>query len=188
MVSGGAREFVLFACPEGRFKDSTPRFLKLHCGAGDARAPGRLQSRPSIRTIQQKEAPAAMARIDIEWLQATLQDASDALTDTIAALNESPDEETAAELLRRDLVEVYAKLNYAVNTAELGPNALNELTEDELIAWPLGMPFLAWSEEENIDDDEDDEADENDFEEDPETPVEAEEEAEKAEVKKEEAK
>ena len=80
------------------------------------------------------------------------------------------------------------KLNYAVNTAELGPNALNELTEDELIAWPLGMPFLAWSEEENIDDDEDDEADENDFEEDPETPVEAEEEAEKAEVKKEEAK
>ncbi len=129
-----------------------------------------------------------MARIDIEWLQATLQDASDALTDTIAALNESPDEETAAELLRRDLVEVYAKLNYAVNTAELGPNALNELTEDELIAWPLGMPFLAWSEEENIDDDEDDEADENDFEEDPETPVEAKEEAEKAEVKKEEAK
>lgn len=131
-----------------------------------------------------------MARIDIEWLQATLQDASDALTDTIAALNESPDEETAAELLRRDLVEVYAKLNYAVNTAELGPNALNELTEDELIAWPLGMPFLAWSEEENIDDDDDDddEADENDFEEDPETPVEAEEEAEKAEVKEEESK
>lgn len=128
-----------------------------------------------------------MARIDIEWLQATLQDASDALTDTIAALNESPDEETAAELLRRDLVEVYAKLNYAVNTAELGPNALNELTEDELIAWPLGMPFLAWSEEENVDDD-DDEADENDFEEDPETPVEAEEEAEKAEVKEEESK
>ena len=130
-----------------------------------------------------------MARIDIEWLQATLQDASDALTDTIAALNESPDEESAAELLRRDLVEVYAKLNYAVNTAELGPNALNELTEDELIAWPLGMPFLAWSEEENIDDDDDDdEADENDFEEDPETPVEAEEEAEKAEVKEEESK
>lgn len=115
-----------------------------------------------------------MARIDIEWLQATLQDASDALTDAIAALNESPDEEMAAELLRRDLVEVYAKLNYAVNTAELGPNALDELSEDELIAWPLGMPFLAWSEEDDIDDDADDEADENDFDEDLETPLEEE--------------
>ena len=51
------------------------------------------------------------------------------------------DWETADELLRRDLVEVYAKLNYAVNTAHLGSDALSILSEDELMAWPADMPF-----------------------------------------------
>lgn len=87
-----------------------------------------------------------MSEIDIEWLQATLQDANDALSDVVAAIQDSPDEETALDLLRHDLVHVYAKLNYAVNTARLGPDALNALTEDELIAWPMGMPFLSWAE------------------------------------------
>ena len=48
--------------------------------------------------------------------------------------------------LRRDLVEVYAKLNYAVNTAYLGSEALNVLTEDELVAWPAEMPFATLEE------------------------------------------
>ena len=40
----------------------------------------------------------------------------------------------------------YAKLNYAVNSAHLGPEALNVLTEDELIAWPSEMPFATMAE------------------------------------------
>ena len=69
-----------------------------------------------------------MSDIPVDWLQATLADAADA--------------QTAEEILRRDLVNVYAKLNYAVNSSHLGPEALNALSEDELIAWPAGMPFL----------------------------------------------
>ena len=43
-------------------------------------------------------------------------------------------------------MHVYAKLNYAVNTRELGPLALEALTEDELIAWPVIMPFATLDE------------------------------------------
>ena len=43
-------------------------------------------------------------------------------------------------------MSVYAKLNYAVNSAHLGPEALNVLTEDELIAWPSEMPFATMAE------------------------------------------
>ena len=72
------------------------------------------------------------------------------LTPPLAAalekLEAHTDEETASELLRRDLVEVYAKLNYAVNTAYLGSEALNVLTEDELVAWPAEMPFATLEE------------------------------------------
>ena len=79
-----------------------------------------------------------------EWLHATLLDAADTLQDALG--NENMDEETASEILRRDLVSVYAKLNYAVNSAHLGPEALNVLTEDELIAWPSEMPFATMAE------------------------------------------
>lgn len=91
-----------------------------------------------------------MSDIDSEWLLATLGDASEALADAVAKLEEGGDAETAAELLRHDLLNVYAKLNYAVNTAHLGPEALNCLTEDELIAWPSEMPFSTWEELESL--------------------------------------
>lgn len=84
--------------------------------------------------------------IPVEWLQATLADAADALSETLAKLEDHPDTETAEEILRRDLVNVYAKLNYAVNSSHLGPEALNVLSEDELIAWPAAMPFLTLEE------------------------------------------
>ena len=81
-----------------------------------------------------------------EWLHATLTDAADTLQEALGKLEDAMDEETASEILRRDLVSVYAKLNYAVNSAHLGPEALNVLTEDELIAWPSEMPFATMTE------------------------------------------
>ena len=78
--------------------------------------------------------------------EATLADAAESLAAALEKLEAHTDEETASELLRRDLVEVYAKLNYAVNTAYLGSEALNVLTEDELVAWPAEMPFATLEE------------------------------------------
>ncbi len=99
--------------------------------------------------------------IELEWLQATLNDASEALQNALEKV-ENGDQEDALEVLNRDLVHVYAKLNYAVNTARLGPAALDAMSEDELIAWPADMPFLTSDEiraadEEGIDEEEDEE-------------------------------
>lgn len=103
-----------------------------------------------------------MSEISAQWLHATLTDAAEALADSIRELDESPDSETAEHVLCRELVNVYAKLNYAVNSAYLGPAALSALSEDELIAWPSGMPFLTFDEIDALnaedDDEEDDEA------------------------------
>lgn len=86
-----------------------------------------------------------MSEVSAPWLHATLADAAESLAAALEKL-EAHTEETASELLRRDLVEVYAKLNYAVNTAYLGSEALNVLTEDELVAWPAEMPFATLEE------------------------------------------
>ncbi len=61
-----------------------------------------------------------MSEVSAPWLHATLADAAESLAAALEKLEAHTDEETASELLRRDLVEVYAKLNYAVNTAYLG--------------------------------------------------------------------
>lgn len=92
-----------------------------------------------------------MPDISAQWLHATLSDAAEALADAIRELDDSPDSETAEHVLRRDLVNVYAKLNYAVNSAQLGPAALSALSEDELIAWPAAMPFLTFDEIDALD-------------------------------------
>ena len=81
-----------------------------------------------------------MSDISAQWVQATLSDAADALSEALAKLEEHLDEETAEDILKHDLVNVYAKLNYAVNSARLGPAALSALSEDELIAWPALRP------------------------------------------------
>ena len=54
---------------------------------------------------------------------------------------ESGDHEDAEDVLHNKLLHVYAKLNYAVNTAYLGDSALEVMDEDALIAWPDDMPF-----------------------------------------------
>ncbi|MBM6703897.1 hypothetical protein H6A60_05285 [Sutterella massiliensis] len=87
-----------------------------------------------------------MSDISAQWIQATLSDAAEALQEALDKLEEHPDEETAEYILKHDLVNVYAKLNYAVNSARLGPAALSALSEDELIAWPAKMPFYTFDE------------------------------------------
>ena len=94
--------------------------------------------------------------IELEWLQATLNDASEALQDALQKV-ENGDQEDALEVLNHDLVHVYAKLNYAVNTARLGPAALDAMSEDELIGWPARMPFLTFDEIDTLGEDEEDE-------------------------------
>lgn len=81
-----------------------------------------------------------MANIDIAWLKATLEDAQEELENALARLD-TDSMATVEEVLDRDLVRVYAKLNYALNTARLGQRALEQMSDDELIAWPSGMPF-----------------------------------------------
>ncbi len=87
-----------------------------------------------------------MSDISAQWIQATLSDAAEALQEALDKLEEHPDEETAEYILKHDLVNVYAKLNYAVNSARLGSAALSALSEDELIAWPAKMPFYTFDE------------------------------------------
>lgn len=77
--------------------------------------------------------------MDAEWMLATLNDALGELQSTIDAIEAEPD--AAAELMPELLPAVYAKLNYAWNSRELGPAAIEQLEHDELIAWPGDFPF-----------------------------------------------
>ena len=87
-----------------------------------------------------------MTDCSAHWFQASLSDAAYAHSEAQVKLEEHLDEETAEDILKHDLVNVYAKLNYAVNSARLGPAALSALSEDELIAWPAKMPFYTFDE------------------------------------------
>ena len=68
--------------------------------------------------------------VDRQWLIDALSDALEALSETVAE-----------EILLDDLANVYAKLNFAVNTAETGPAAIDTTDHDQLIQWPECMPF-----------------------------------------------
>ena len=93
--------------------------------------------------------------INAEWLTETLKDAEEALAYAIQLLEENP--RKAAGILEHEIPAVYAKLNYAVNTAAAGPAALETMEDDDLVAWPAGMPFKA-PEQEIDEDDSDDQA------------------------------
>ena len=69
-----------------------------------------------------------MSEVSAPWLHENLADAAESLAAALEKLEAHTDEETASELLRRDLVEVYAKLNYAVNTDYFCFESLNVLT------------------------------------------------------------
>ena len=68
---------------------------------------------------------------DPEWTLATLNDAKEALEDLIAQVEDSPEE--VKEILEENIANVYAKLNYAFNSAKDGP--------DELVAFPSVLPL-----------------------------------------------
>lgn len=72
--------------------------------------------------------------MDAEWVLTTLTDAMEALEEVIGELEADP--EAVAELLPQLLPAVYAKLNYAWNSRELGPQAIEQLDHDQLIAFP----------------------------------------------------
>ncbi len=76
---------------------------------------------------------------DAEWTLATLNDAKEALESLIAQIEDNPNE--VEEILDEDISNVYAKLNYAFNSAELGANALMEMDDDDLVAFPSVLPF-----------------------------------------------
>ena len=77
--------------------------------------------------------------VDRQWLIDALSDALEALSETVERLeDERLDPE---EILLDDLATVYAKLNFAVNTAETGPAAIDTTDHNELIQWPECMPF-----------------------------------------------
>ncbi len=77
--------------------------------------------------------------VDRLWLTATLTDTLESLKECIDRLED--ERLDAEEILMEDLANVYAKLNYAVNTAEIGPEAIDEMDHDALISWPVVMPF-----------------------------------------------
>lgn len=84
--------------------------------------------------------------INAEWLTETLKDAEEALAYAIQLLEDNP--RKAAGILEHEIPAVYAKLNYAMNTAAAGPAALETMEDDDLVAWPAGMPFKAPAPEE----------------------------------------
>ena len=78
-------------------------------------------------------------QIDSQWLLDTLCDAAETLNRAIELIDNDP--RKARGVLEHELPELYAKLNYAVNTASIGPGAVDTLDHDALIAWPESMPF-----------------------------------------------
>lgn len=59
--------------------------------------------------------------VDRQWLIDALSDALEALSETVERLED--ERLDLEEILLDDLANVYAKLNFAVNTAETGPAA-----------------------------------------------------------------
>ena len=77
--------------------------------------------------------------MDAEWVLATLNDVMDALEDAVGELERSP---KAVDLLLPEVMPViYAKLNYAWNSRELGPEALDKIDHDALVAFPKDLPM-----------------------------------------------
>lgn len=85
--------------------------------------------------------------IDAQWLLTTLEDAAETLNTAITLIAEEP--RRAAGVLEHEIPALYAKLNYAVNTARMGPVNLDEVDHDELISWPEEMPFDRHAAEDN---------------------------------------
>lgn len=77
--------------------------------------------------------------IDTQWLTDTLTDAQETLEEALNLLHSNP--RHAQGVLEHEIPALYAKLNYAVNTARIGPDAVNTLDHKCLTAWPSGEDF-----------------------------------------------
>lgn len=77
--------------------------------------------------------------VDRQWLIDALTDTLETLSETVERLED--ERLDAEEIMLDDLANVYAKLNFAVNTAETGPAAIDTTDHDQLIQWPECMPF-----------------------------------------------
>ncbi|NQD37664.1 hypothetical protein HPT27_11565 [Permianibacter sp. IMCC34836] len=77
--------------------------------------------------------------MDADWVLTTLNDALSALEDVITELESDP--ESIDELLPELMPAIYAKLNYAWNSRELGPEAIDKLDHNELIGFPKDLPL-----------------------------------------------
>ena len=77
--------------------------------------------------------------MDVEWVLATLNDVMDALEDAVGELERSPQ---AVDLLLPEVMPaIYAKLNYAWNSRELGPEALDKIDHDALVSFQKDLPL-----------------------------------------------
>ena len=88
---------------------------------------------------------AMTQHINSQWLLDTLTDAAETLAAAIARIESDP--RRAAGVLEHEIPELYAKLNFAVNTASIGPGAIDTMNHDALIAWPAGLPFQSAAED-----------------------------------------
>ena len=75
--------------------------------------------------------------MDAEWMLVTLQDALGALEELVEDIEAQPEE--VESLLAEQLPAVYAKLNYAWHTRELGPAAIETMDHDTLVSWPTDL-------------------------------------------------
>ncbi len=75
--------------------------------------------------------------MDADWVLTTLNDALSALEDVITELESDP--ESVDELLPELMPALYAKLNYAWNSRELGPEAIDKLDHNALIGFPKDL-------------------------------------------------
>ena len=61
------------------------------------------------------------------------------LAHAINLIEEDP--RKAEGVMEHEITALYAKLNYAVNSARVGPQAAEIMDHDDLVAWPASMPF-----------------------------------------------
>ena len=75
--------------------------------------------------------------MDADWILLTLRDAAQTLEELIEYIEDEP--EAAHELLEERMATVYARLNYAWNTRDSGPSAIDTVDHDELVGWPRDL-------------------------------------------------
>lgn len=75
--------------------------------------------------------------MDADWVLAALHDALSAMEEMIDELEGDP--EAAEEILDDMMPALYAKLNYAWNTRNHGPEALEKFDHNDLIGFPKDL-------------------------------------------------